>query len=139
LQFDLSNIPANASITSAKLTLFSDHTPLNGNQIDANYGTDNSLLIQQITTPWSTSTVKWNNQPGTTTSNEILIPSTTQPYLDLVDVDVTDMVSSMVKNNANYGFFIRLQNEVIYTSRIFCSSKYTDATKHPKLVVEYSK
>ena len=49
LKFDLTSIPADATITSAKLTLFSNHTPLNGNQIDANFGNDNTTLIQRIT------------------------------------------------------------------------------------------
>jgi hypothetical protein len=84
-------------------------------------------------------TVKWNNQPSATTTGQITIPSTTQSRLDLPNIDVTAMVSNMVKNNANHGFFIRLQNEVIYTSRIFCSSKYADASKHPKLTIVYTK
>ena len=32
---------------------------------------------------------------------------------------------------------MKLQNEVSYIARISCSSKYPDATKHPKLVVIY--
>jgi hypothetical protein len=129
LEFDFSSIPASAIINSAKLTLYSNPTPLNGNQIDANYGTGNSFLIQQITAPWIGSSVRWNNQPTSTTVNQIIIPSTTQPFLDLPDIDVTALVSNMVKNNSNYGFFIRLQSEVVYRSRIFCSSKYSDASK----------
>jgi len=45
----------------------------------------------------------------------------------------------MVSNGANYGFKLQLANEVEYTSRIFCSSYYSDATRHPKLVVQYMK
>lgn len=139
LKFDLSNIPSDAIINSATLSLYSNPTPLNGNHIDANFGTDNSLLIQQITNSWMATTVKWNNQPTVTATGQIIIPSTAQSRLDLPNIDVTAMVSDMVKNNANYGFFIRLQSEVIYTSRIFCSSKYPDASKHPKLTIVYTK
>ena len=137
-QFDLSNIPANAVITSAKLTLYSNPTPINGNQIDANYGSNNAMYIQRITSAWAASTVTWSTQPATTTQGQISIPSAPQGTLDLVDVDVTAMVNTMVSSGANYGFLIKLQNEVLYNSRIFCSSKYSDATKHPKLVVEYA-
>ena len=137
-KFDLSGIPTNAIINSAKLTLFSDHTPINGNQVDANYGADNSMFIQRISTPWNANTVSWSTQPATTTNDEIAIPSTSQSFLDLIDVDVTSLVGSMINSNANYGFMIRLQSETIYTSRIFCSSKYSDASKHPKLVVVYT-
>jgi hypothetical protein len=137
LQFDLSSIPASAVIDSSRLTLYSNPTPLNGNLVDANYGTDNTLLIQQITAPWTASAVRWTNQPIAISTGEIIIPSTTQSFLDLPNIDVTSMVNNMVKNNTNYGFLIRLQTEIAYNSRIFCSSKYSDTTKHPKIAVWY--
>ena len=137
LNFDLSTIPVTATIQSAKLSLYSNPTPLNGNGSDANFGTDNSLLIQQITSPWSANTAKWTNQPITTATNQIVIPHTSQNQLDLLNLDVTQMVRDMVAS-ASYGFFLVLQNEVIYTSRIFCSSKYSDGSKHPRLSVVYT-
>ena len=138
LKFDLSSIPANATIASAKLTLYSNPTPLNGDQIHPNSGPDNTMLIQQVTSMWDPGTVRWNNQPATTTNNEIVIPHTDQSFLDLVDVDVSQLVNSMVSTNSNNGFFLRLQTENIYNSRIFCSSKYSDSTKHPKLSISYT-
>lgn len=57
--------------------------------------------------------------------------------IDLIDVDVTELVKGMTGTNTNNGFFIRLQNEVIYNSRIFCSSFYPTEEKHPKLEVTY--
>jgi len=137
LKFDLSSIPSDASITSAKLTLFSNPTPLNGDHVNANYGSDNSMEIQQITNAWTPTLVTWANQPVATTQGQILIPSTTSPLLDLTDIDVSTLIKNMVGNNSNYGFLIRLQTEQIYNSRIFCSSKYSDASKYPKLVIEY--
>lgn len=139
LKFDLSTIPSDVIVNSATLSLYSNPTPLNGNHIDANYGTDNSLLIQQITNGWTANTVTWVNQPAATSNSQIIIPSTTQSMLDLPNINVTSQISDMIKNNTNYGFLIRLQTEVYYTSRIFCSSKYSDASKHPKLVVVYTK
>jgi len=137
-KFDFSGIPANAIINSAKLTLYSNHTPLTGNFVDANYGSNNSMFVQRITTSWNANTANWSNQPATTTLGQISIPSTSQSFLDLVDVDVTDLAATMINNNANYGFMIKLQNETYYNSRIFCSSKYSDASRHPKLVVTYT-
>ena len=135
-KFDLTSIPANATIVSAKLTLYSSPTPLNGDLVHANSGTDNSFFISRITGNWSAATVNWNNQPGTSNTDRISIPHTTQSFLDLVDIDVKNIVATMVSTN-NYGFMMQLQNEVIYNTRIFCSSKYSDATKHPKLVITY--
>ena len=136
-KFDLSSMPSNAVIISAKLSLYSNPNALNGDHVNPNYGTDNSMFIQKITTSWDAATVNWIHQPATSNTNQISIPSTTLPTLDLIDIDVTKLVNDMVTNNSNYGFMIRLQNEILYNSRIFCSSKYPDATKHPKLVVVY--
>jgi len=137
VKFDFSSIPSSATITSAHLYLYSNPTPTTGNQVDANSGADNSFTISQAATDWSPSTLSWSNQPAGITSTQIVIPSTTQHQLDL-DVDVTAQVASMVNQNANYGFLLKLQNETTYTSRIFVAShNATYPTKHPKLVVTY--
>jgi hypothetical protein len=138
IKFDLSSIPANATIVSANLYLYSYPAPtVNGNFVDANYGTNNTLLIQQVVANWNPATLKWSNQPATTTTNQIIAASTTQSQLDL-NLDVKNMVTSMVSGSANYGFMLKLQNENIYTSRIFVSSyNTTHTTKRPKLVVVY--
>jgi len=135
-QFDLSSIPATATIISAKLTLYSNPTPLGGNLVDANFGTANAMYISKVAGPWSAATTNWTNQPAFSTADQVSIPHTNQTLLDLVDVDVKNLVSSMVAG-PNYGFMIRLQDEVFYNSRQFCSSRYADAAKHPKLVVVY--
>lgn len=136
-KFDLSTIPADAIILSAKLTLYSDTTPINGDMVHANYGTNNSMLLQKVISNWD-NTITWYNQPSTDNTSQIVIPHTDEPFLDLKDIDVTAMVKTM-HPNANNGFLIRLQNESPYNSRIFCSSKYAVAAKHPKLEIQYSR
>jgi len=134
---ELSSIPANATVTSAHLYLYSNPHPLTGNLVDANYGSDNAMQLQQVTSDWSPSTIGWYNQPSTATSNQIIIPATDQSFKDL-DIDVTNMVNAMVRSGANYGFRLKLVDEVLYNSRIFVSSYNTSyPDKHPKLVVTY--
>ncbi len=137
IKFDLSTIPSTATILSANLFLFSNTPPTAGNLVDANFGTNNAMILQQITSDWSPITSNWNNQPTVSTTNQITIPSTTLSSFDL-NIDVKGLVSSMVLYHAKYGFYLRLQNETIYTSRMFVSSYHTTKVdKHPKLVVIY--
>ncbi len=138
LKFNLSAIPQNATIISAQLELYSYPSPTNnGNFTDANFGTSNSLILQQVSTNWNPATTTWTNQPAGLTQNQLLIPHTTSNILDL-NLNVKGMVSSMIKTNANYGFLLRLQDEVIYNSRIFVSSNNTlYPTKRPKLTIVY--
>ena len=138
LKFDLSAIPQNAAILNAQLELYSYPSPTNnGNLTDANYGTSNSLLLQQVLADWNPATTTWTNQPAGSTQNQIIVPQTNSSVLDL-KLDVKEIVSSMIKTNANYGFLLRLQNEVMYNSRIFVSSNNTEhAVKRPKLTIVY--
>ena len=138
VKFDLSSIPANSTIISANLYLYSHPSPVpNGNLIDANFGPTNTMLVQQVTSNWNPSTVGWFNQPNYTTTNQVVAAQTSSSQLDL-NLDVKSMVASMVNGSANYGFMMRLQTEAIYNSRIFVSSRHTTQTaKHPKLVIVY--
>jgi hypothetical protein len=135
-KFDLSSIPATATILTAKLTLYSNPTPLNGDLINANSGPGNSMYISRITGSWTAATINWFTQPSTTATDQANIAHTNQSFLDLTDVDVKNMVVAMVAGN-NYGFMIRLQNEIIYNDRDFCGSRYSNASKHPKLVITF--
>jgi hypothetical protein len=136
IRFNLSQIPAGTVLKSAKLSLFSDPVPENGDLIHANYGTTNDFFIQRVASTWDLVNTNWNNLPATDTTDEVHIPQTSEPFLDLINIDVTGMVNNMI-GSGNYGFVIRLNTEVTYNSRIFCSSNYSDATKHPYLIVSY--
>jgi hypothetical protein len=134
-EFNMTSIPANTTVKSATLYLFSDTLPQNGNLIDANYGTTNDFWIQRVSGGWSPTTTNFNNQPAWDTAGAVHVPQTSQNFLDL-NLNVTTMVNNMIINGNN-GFVMRLNTEQIYNSRIFCSSNYSDSTRHPYLVVTY--
>ncbi len=138
LRFDLSSIPATAVIVNAQLSLYSDSVPSNGDLVHANYGLGDSMAIRQVTSSWTGSSVNWTNQPTVTSDNEVLIPATALSSLNLPSINVTPIVSNMVSNNSNYGFEMVLQDELApYICRIFCSSKYSDAARHPSITIQY--
>ncbi len=133
LNFNIPTISPSAKITRATLTLY----PLETEAFASSSGTNNSFYIRQITSEWSLSNVSWANQPATTTSNQVLIPHNPLITSEPIAADVTNMVKYMVNTGKNYGFMLLLDNEVRYTSRIFCSSWHKDEAKHPCLTIEY--
>lgn len=131
------NIPANATIISATLSLYAMPNPHGGNNIDAHYGSANAFHIQRVTTAWTAATTTWNNQPATTTANQVTVSTSESAMQDAIDIDVTQLVKDM-QQNGNYGFAMRLLAENYYNIRQYVSSYNSDAAKHPKLVIQYS-
>lgn len=134
IKFDLSSIPTNANITSAKLSLYYNPTSTTAGQAGTN-----ASWLQRITSDWQENTVTWNTQPTVTTSGEASLAQSTTSNQDYLDINVKNMVNHMVSNPAtNYGFLLRLQNETsLYSSMKFASSDYSNASLHPKLVIIY--
>ncbi len=136
-KFDLSSIPNNATLISAKLSLFSSGSNFGIPNVPAiaNTGSNNSFWIQRIVSNWNTTTT-WATQPAIDTTTQVSVPHTSLSTLDIIDINIKPIVDSM-RSNANYGLLIALQNEANNNVRSFGSSKNTDAAKHPKLLLVY--
>lgn len=137
LRFDLTSIPANATIITAYLSLFADltqtvsPTPM--------YGIANTSLIQQITSSWIENSVIWNTQPTVSAIGQIILVQSSTPFQDYLNIDVAALVSGWVASPAsNYGMLMRLQNETYYNAMIFASSDNADSSKFPELTVTYT-
>ena len=136
LSFDLSQIPSDAELISAKLSLFglaTSHVSPQGNL------GDNSFLIQRVLENWNETTLSWNNQPGTTTVNQIEIGTVTIPFnANVTNVDVTLLLKDMLINKSiTGGFALKLKNESIHKSLAFASSEHEDEQRRPKLEIVY--
>ncbi len=133
VKFDLSEIPQKSSIIEAKLSLYyfanEGFTPQLGN---------NEVVIQSITENWDEAKVNWVNQPEAAAHNQVLVPATTSQTQDYTDIDVRNLVQEMVYfPNKNFGFLMKLKNEVEFNGVTFASSDNEDKTKHPKLFIKY--
>jgi hypothetical protein len=141
----VSSIPATAEIISAKLSLYGVASSAFAGQGNSHYpgspygsSPDNNAWLKLVTGNWDESTLTWATKPGTTDVNQLAIAGTASQWNhNVTDIDVSQMVKTMVSTNANYGFGIQLQNETIYKNVIFASSEASDSTRRPKLVVVY--
>ncbi len=138
VEFDLSDIPSEAIINSAELSLYhypkdnvdlSEHSSLSGS---------NAAYLERITGSWLENTVSWSNQPATTTLNRVELAqiSGTQNY---ENINVAVLVTDALDNADNaVGFMLKLQNESYYRALMFGSSENADLAKRPKLAVCYT-
>jgi len=140
LKFDLSSIPSNATVQSASLTLYANPEQINGNPaLGPTYGSANEVELLRVTSPWSSSTVHYYNEPTTTNVNQVIIPQSASAYHDYYNIDVTAPVQAMVSSpSTNYGWLMKEVVEVYYNGMVFCSSNYSDSLKHPLLTVCYT-
>lgn len=143
----LYGLPEDVIIKSAKLSLYGVSTGTAAPQGNSSYpgspyatnGENNKCWLKRVVANWNERTITWNNKPGTTDVNQVEVPASTSQFnFDAVDLDVTKLVQDMfVDNKRTAGFCLQLQNEQIYRTLNFASSRYSDSTKRPKLVVEY--
>lgn len=137
IQFDLSSIPSNATITNASLSLYADNSASVGYAGEPTYGSNNAAWLQRITSAWSPNTVTWNTQPTSTTVDEVTLAQSTGTSENYT-LNVTQLITDIMVSGNNYGFKLLQQNESTpYQSLIFGSSSNADSTIRPQLQVCY--
>jgi hypothetical protein len=93
--------------------------------------------LQRITSPW-TEDVSWNNQPTTTSQNEVTLAQDTTPYQDY-NLDVSSLIQDFIANpDSSFGFLLKLTTESPYRLLAFASSDHPNADLHPILEICYS-
>src|SRR6185436_16325881 len=104
-KFDLSPIPANATVLQATLYLYNNPNSGNGNPAGqhSQLSGSNAAWLQKITAPWNEYTVTWNFQPPSSTTNQVVVPASTSGHQDYV-IPVAGLIQDLVSNPAtNYG------------------------------------
>ncbi len=137
MEFDLSQLPADASIINAELYLYAwPYTTGSGQHSSLSYS--NIGWLRRITSNWNESTVTWNTQPSNTTQNQLVVPESTDPNENYI-LNVTQLVQDMWNDPSNsFGFLLMEQIPDYYCRLNFCSSDFPDLNKHPKLVINYT-
>jgi hypothetical protein len=136
MKVDLSQIPANAYITSAKLYLFSPQDPLI--LYDVHTLGNSQTTLKRVTATWNESTVTWNNfdiATKTTTSGSISVPAATSANQDYI-INMTSMVQGWYNGSyTNYG--VILMDPTNLSKLFFASKDNTNPSKRPYLQVTY--
>ncbi|GEO07384.1 hypothetical protein AAE02nite_50480 [Adhaeribacter aerolatus] len=138
IQFDLAAIPVGSNILSAKLSLYGNPTSSN-RQLSSSLTGSNRSLLQRITSAWVENSVTWNNQPATTTVNQVVLHASTSNVQNYINVDVTRLIQDMINQpQNNFGFMLRLETEELYRCLLFASSDNMNSALHPKLEIVYN-
>lgn len=130
VEFDLSEIPASAHITSAllKLSGIGEHSSLSHS---------NASVLRRVVEPWQENGVSWNSQPATTSLHEVTLAKSVSVDQDY-QVSVLQLVEDAVLDPAHaHGFMLGLKDESYYAAMRFASSDHPDAAKRPWLQVCY--
>jgi hypothetical protein len=137
IEFDLSEIPAGSEILLATVSLYYDQ------QSDSTHSSitgPNTALLQRITTSWEEGTVTWQNQPTSTTANQVVINASTTATQDYTEIDATDLIQDMINNRStSFGMLFRLEAEDGIKGMYLASSDHTNPGLHPKIQIRYLK
>jgi len=120
-------IPNNAIITNARLSLYGNPTPVNPNHFGLN-----TAYLRRIVSPWVDDVVTWSTHPDYITTHQVMLPESTSPLQDYLNINVTEMVRDMVNHpTESFGFIFMLNTEWFYRSMNFASSECADVSKRP--------
>jgi gliding motility-associated-like protein len=133
LQFCLDGINPNLVIDSAIICLFNNPTSPSHN--GEHYG-ENQFVIQSVTSAWDEHLITFNNQPTTTSNNQILVPKTNYEFQNF-RIRIDDLTRDLIRGE-NYGFYLKIENEQTYRSVVLATSDHIDKSRHPKLVIFYN-
>lgn len=132
MKFDMSTIPTSSAILNAELFLYFDPQNTDARGV---HSEDNAFVISPVTENWIEGVITWNNQPGVNESNSLVVPATTDPMMDFLGYDITNLIQSQREEGTDYGFRLALQTEEIYRNVTIAGGEHSVKAYHPKLKV----
>jgi hypothetical protein len=138
IDFDLSSVPKGAKIVEAKLSLFAFKNYPEGTLVANGHFGENASYLRRVVSTWNEYTATWNNQPITTTENQVVLPKSNHATEDYLNIDVTALVIDMIeKPTESHGLMLGLIQEEEYANLSFHSNDGPDSSKHPVLQIVF--
>lgn len=135
VEFDLSEIPAEATIDSASLSLYFNSTSAYGDQHEG----ETAFTIQRITTAWDESSITWRTQPAASSINQVYVDGAISPTQNFAGIDLKQLIGDYILDAENsHGFLLRFQDESPYKVALLASSDHPLAHLRPKLEIHYT-
>ena len=136
IRFDFSSIPTTAIVNSVEVSFYGYNSPSNG----SNFIGNGESYLQKVDSAWDEATVTWSNQPTSSEENQVYLENAQSTIQDYLDLDITATATGMINDpSTNHGYILKLVDETNNNNKlIFGSSDNTDASLHPKVVVNYS-
>lgn len=135
IDFGLSDIPPDARIDSAYISLYFNTTSEYGSE----HVGETSFIIKRATSDWDESTVTWNSQPSTTATHQVTVNGATQPTQDFPHINISSLIQDYISNpQSSYGFLLKLVNEDPFKILLLASSDHSDGNLRPKIEVYYT-
>lgn len=128
IQWDLSELPIGIEIIEAKMELYCD---------DFTGDKHGQLVYEPIAEPWRAD-IGYSKKPNTVINDRVLAawPEPKQYHI----VEITDLIKKWYSNKTpNYGLMGYSINTETTNSAVFCSSRYPEKDKQPRLIVIYLK
>jgi len=137
IEFDLSEIPTGSEILLANISLYYDQQ---SDSVHSSFTGPNTALLQRITTSWEEATVTWQNQPTSTTVNQVVINASSTGTQDYAEIDATQLIQDMINNKStSFGMLFRLEAEDGIKGMYLASSDHTNPVLRPKIEIRYIK
>lgn len=127
VEFDISDIPSDATIDVATLRLYARYSSASGR----------TYVVSRITGSWIEMGVTWNNKPTVTTDNEIEVTMVSAD--NWLEVNVKNMLQDALSDGfVGWRLKDKFENSATSKQGTFCTKEHATSYWRPQLYVEWT-
>lgn len=136
MKYNLTNIPSNAIINSAFISLYANSSVANWSG-QPTAGTNNAATLSRVTSSWNVGSYP-TTYPSFSTTNQVNLSQTPTTNSNHINIDVKNLIQDIINSGSNNGILFKMNTNSFYNALQMHSRQSTDTSKHPKLVLCYT-